>query len=153
VPIHIEILLPAFCLGMITDEHEDEDEEHKHEHSVNDLKNDRKMSTLKENNEEYEDRKISKILKANSNKEDEDEEVFYVKAKNIIQNGKVHPQDDQFEDAKDEKDETLTTEEIVQFYISAIFMLLVGLSMPSIIKTPEESAAAHRALVELDIPR
>lgn len=142
VPIHIEILLPSFCLGMITEEHEDEEdeEEHVHDYTVQDLKLDRKMSILKEGNEE----------------EYEEKDIFVVKqpVQNQNQINKVHPKEDKDDEFEDDngKDETLTTEEIVQFYISASFMLLVGLSMPSIIKTPD-SSTAHRMLAELDIPR
>jgi len=131
VPIHIEILLPSFCLGMITDEHEDE-EELKHEYTVKDLKDERKMSVLRE-----------------GINEDEELQTFTVKDLPVQKqyNNKVHPKDEEFEDDNGEKEETLTTEEMVQFYISALFMLLIGLSMPSIVKTPEETT--HRALMDM----
>lgn len=36
MPIHIEILLPSFCLGMITDEH-DEEIEHDQNKSIKEI--------------------------------------------------------------------------------------------------------------------
>jgi len=116
---------------MVTDEHEDE-EELKHEYTVNDLKDERKMSVLRE-----------------GINEDEDLQTFTVKDLPGIKqyNNKVHPKDEEFEDDNGQKEETLTTEEMVQFYISALFMLLIGLSMPSIVKTPEDNT--HRALMDM----
>lgn len=40
----------------------------------------------------------------------------------------------------------MTTEELVQMVISAVFMLLVGMSMPSIFKTEDTASTAHRML-------
>lgn len=60
IPIHIEILLPAFCLGMITEEHgEEHDEEHEEGKKQNIYDRVKVPNQIEEVKEENTSRKVS----------------------------------------------------------------------------------------------
>lgn len=131
-PIHIEILLPAFCLGMITDEHDDELED-------NQIKSITEISKLNEE-DEYND------INNNKQKKESASVNTNTTANTLNHINKVHPMNDNEYEDDNSNNEELTLEEHVQFCISAFFMLLVGLSMPSIIKSDSGSDSAHRSM-------
>lgn len=134
---------------MVTEEHEEHEEHEEDEHDTKSLYHTERIGKI---DEKFDEESISRKQSVNFNLEELNASSKAFTSTNRI-NNKIHPfLDNEFEDVKDENDvndennDKLTTEETVQMCISALFMLLVGMSMPSIIKSDTESDTAHRSL-------